>query len=166
MNSLSELGCGTISAFGSDVDRNDNPTTCTLIPLTQEGVTTPEFSIQFWLRGNMGKLEVGTLVVYVQFADGSGTVIARADGNWDGILPDELQTEKGVTIEKDVMIKGKLTVEGETTLNGENKIVGNTKIDGSLEITKTTPSGAKALSGCPGGICPLSGLSTAENKTV
>lgn len=157
---LSEFGCGTISAFGSEKDRNNNPTKCTIAPLMQEGVVTPEFSIQYWLRGNMGKLEVGTKVVYIQFPDGSGTVIARADGNWDGILPDELLTEKGVTVTKDVLIKGNFKVEGDSTL------IGKTLIDGSLEITKKTPSGSFALGSCPGGQCPVSGITTGVNKTV
>lgn len=169
---LSEIGCGTISAFGKEKDANDNPTTCTIAPLLQKDVITPEFSIQFWLRGNFGKLEVGTEVLYIQFADGSGTVIARKDGNWEGIIPDELTTEKGLTVTKDVTINGNLTVIGETsidgttTLNGENKLIGNTKIDGSLEITKTTTSGSQALAGCPGGVCPVSGIKTATNKTM
>lgn len=166
MQGLSEFGCGTIAAFGTEKDRNDNPTACTIAPLMQEGVITPEFSIQYWLRGNMGKLEVGTKVVYIQFPDGSGTVIARADGNWDGILPDELLTEKGVTVTKDVLIKGNFTVEGKSTLNGQNSIIGDTKIDGSLEITKTTASGSSALGNCPGGQCPISGIVTGVNKTV
>ena len=175
---LSEFGCGTIAAFGDEKDRNDNPTACTIAPLMQEGVITPEFSIQYWLRGNMGKLEVGTKVVYIQFPDGSGTVIARADGNWDGILPDELLTEKGLTVTKDVTIKGNLSGEGDTsvkgdttldgksTLNGENSLIGKTKIDGSLEVTKLTASGSPALAGCAGGVCPISGAPTATNKTI
>ena len=169
---LSEFGCGKISAFGDETDANDNPVSCTIEPLMQEGVVTPEFSIQFWLRGNMGKLETGTLVVYIQFPDGSGTVIARADGNWEGILPDELFTEKGLTVEKDVVIKGNLSVQGDTTLdgkstlNGENSLIGKTKIDGSLEVTKPTASGSMALAGCAGGVCPISGAPTATNKTI
>ena len=166
MDSLSEFGCGTISAFGDEKDVNDNPTACTIAPLMQDGVVTPEFSIQYWLRGNMGKLEVGTKVVYIQFPDGSGTVIARADGNWDGILPDELLTERGVTVTKDVLIKGNFTVEGKSTLNGQNSIIGDTKIDGSLEITKKTAAGSPALAGCAGGLCPICGTKTADSKTV
>lgn len=86
---------GTISSVEGDVDRNDDKTKARLLPCTADGVVTRPLTIPWWLRGRMGRLKPGDEVAYVKFEDGTGIILARMDGDWDGTVPGDVTIIKG-----------------------------------------------------------------------
>lgn len=48
---------------------------------------TAKIVIPWHLRGDTGKLQKGTAVVYVEFDDSTGLLLGRADGDWGEYLP-------------------------------------------------------------------------------
>lgn len=143
---------GTISSIEQDkTDKDDNPTTARVLPCTADSLVTLPLTIQWWLRGEMGSLEVGDEVVYCMFEDGSGTIIARMDGNWNGRIHGDLEILKGsvemtdgdLTIEKgnvniaegDILMVGDLTQTGNQTVAGETSVTGNVSSGGNISAT-------------------------------
>lgn len=51
--------------------------------LKAAGAVTCDLVIPQRLRGAAGGLAKGTKVVFAEFADGSGILLERADGEWD-----------------------------------------------------------------------------------
>lgn len=86
---------GTISSVEGDPDRNDDKTKARVLPCTADGMVTRPLTIPWWLRGKMGNLKPGDEVAYVMFEDGTGVILARMDGNWDGTVPGDITIIKG-----------------------------------------------------------------------
>lgn len=86
---------GTISSVEGDPDRNDDKTKARVLPCTADGMVTRPLTIPWWLRGKMGNLKPGDEVAYVMFEDGTGAILTRMDGNWDGTVPGDITVIKG-----------------------------------------------------------------------
>ena len=95
---------GKISSFGA-VDANGLFKEAKVLPNTEAGMPTRWLTIPWYLRGKMGNLEVNTEVVFETFADLTGYIIGRFDGEWNGVIPYELTTEKGLTVANNVASK-------------------------------------------------------------
>ena len=61
--------------------------TARVVPLDASARPTAKITIPWHLRGDTGKLEKGTEVVYVEFDDATGLLLGRADGEWGAFLP-------------------------------------------------------------------------------
>lgn len=142
LSNLEMLQKGTISTIEeSPVDKDENPTTARVLPCTADSMVTLPLTIQWWLRGEMGNLQVGDEVVYAMFEDGSGTIIARMDGNWNGHIHGDLTVLKG-SVE---MTEGDLTLDaGATRLkqgdldvqSGNFTLVGNLSQTGAQSVSE------------------------------
>ena len=81
---MAELQKGIISTIEGPTDSNGNYTRARIEPEQAQGIVTRPLVIPFLLRGDSGKLEKGTEVVFVLFPDQTGLVVDRADGEWFG----------------------------------------------------------------------------------
>ena len=86
---------GTISTVEGAADRNGDKTTARVLPCTADGMVTRPLTIPWWLRGKMGNLKPGDEVAYAMFEDGTGIILSRMDGEWDGTVPGSVKVEKG-----------------------------------------------------------------------
>lgn len=86
---------GKISTVEGAADRNGDKTTARVLPCTADGMVTRPLTIPWWLRGKMGNLKPGDEVAYAMFEDGTGIILSRMDGEWDGIVPGNVKVEKG-----------------------------------------------------------------------
>lgn len=59
-----------------------------VVPSDKEDKATARLVVPWHLRGDTGGLEVGTEVVYAEFADGTGILLGRMDGDWGEYLPE------------------------------------------------------------------------------
>ena len=86
---------GKISTVEGAADRNGDKTTARVLPCTADGMVTRPLTIPWWLRGKMGNLKPGDEVAYAMFEDGTGVILSRMDGEWDGTVPGSVKVEKG-----------------------------------------------------------------------
>ena len=86
---------GKISTVEGAADRNGDKTTSRVLPCTADGMVTRPLTIPWWLRGKMGNLKPGDEVAYAMFEDGTGIILSRMDGEWDGTVPGSVKVEKG-----------------------------------------------------------------------
>lgn len=86
---------GKISTVEGAADRNGDKTTARVLPCTADGMVTRPLTIPWWLRGKMGNLKPGDEVAYAMFEDGTGIILSRTDGEWDGTVPGSVKVEKG-----------------------------------------------------------------------
>lgn len=86
---------GKISTVEGAADRNGDKTTARVLPCTADGMVTRPLTIPWWLRGKMGNLKPGDEVAYAMFEDGTGIILSRIDGEWDGTVPGSVKVEKG-----------------------------------------------------------------------
>ena len=86
---------GKISTVEGAADRNGDKTTARVLPCTADGMATRPLTIPWWLRGKMGNLKPGDEVAYAMFEDGTGIILSRMDGEWDGTVPGSVKVEKG-----------------------------------------------------------------------
>lgn len=86
---------GKISIVEGAADRNGDKTTARVLPCTADGMVTRPLTIPWWLRGKMGNLKPGDEVAYAMFEDGTGIILSRMDGEWDGTVPGSVKVEKG-----------------------------------------------------------------------
>ncbi|WP_287047457.1 hypothetical protein [Megasphaera sp.] len=86
---------GKISTVEGAADRNGDKTTARVLPCTADGMVTRPLTIPWWLRGKMGNLKPGDEVAYAMFEDGTGFILSRMDGEWDGTVPGSVKVEKG-----------------------------------------------------------------------
>lgn len=86
---------GKISTVEGAADRNGDKTTARVLPCTADGMVTRPLTIPWWLRGKMGNLKPGDEVAYAMFEDGTGIILSRMDGEWDGTVPGSIKVEKG-----------------------------------------------------------------------
>jgi hypothetical protein len=110
---MSKILKGKISSIEAEpIDDKEHPTTAKVISLIGGAVTRP-LIIPWWLRGTMGNLAPGIEVVYVEFEDKTGFILARFDGNCQVHIP------------YDLIIDGDTTQNGNSTINGEESVSGN-----------------------------------------
>lgn len=86
---------GTISSVEGKTDRNGDKTTARVLPSTADGAVTRPLTIPWWLRGQMGNLKPDDEVAYAIFEDGTGVILSRMDGEWDGFIPGDVNIIKG-----------------------------------------------------------------------
>lgn len=86
---------GKISTVEGAADRNGDKTKARVLPCTADGMVTRPLTIPWWLRGKMGNLKPGDEVAYAMFEDGTGIILSRMDGEWDGTVPGSVKVEKG-----------------------------------------------------------------------
>ena len=86
---------GKISTVEGAADRNGDKITARVLPCTADGMVTRPLTIPWWLRGKMGNLKPGDEVAYAMFEDGTGIILSRMDGEWDGTVPGSVKVEKG-----------------------------------------------------------------------
>ena len=86
---------GKISTVEGAADRNGDKTTARVLPCTGVVMGTRPLTIPWWLRGKMGNLKPGDEVAYAMFEDGTGIILSRMDGEWDGTVPGSVKVEKG-----------------------------------------------------------------------
>ena len=77
---MADIQKGKISTIEGPADENGNYTMARVIPEQADGVITRPLVIASQLRGNMGRLNKGTDVVFAVFPDQSGIILSRADG--------------------------------------------------------------------------------------
>lgn len=75
-------------------------TTARILPTVADGVVTRPYALHWSMRGGMSALAVGDEVVCARFADGTGIVLCRADGEWASFVPSTL------TVKGDVVASG------------------------------------------------------------
>lgn len=92
---------GKISSFGAK-DENDLYKEAKVLPYTETGMPTAFLVIPWYLRGDMGKLEINTEVIFETFDDLTGYIVGRFDGEFSGIVPYELTTQKGLTVANNI----------------------------------------------------------------
>lgn len=61
--------------------------TARVVPSDAGAKPTAKITIPWHLRGDTGKLNKGTAVVYVEFDDSTGLLLGRADGEWGEYVP-------------------------------------------------------------------------------
>lgn len=113
---------GKISTVEGAADRNGDKTTARVLPCTADGMVTRPLTIPWWLRGKMGNLKPGDEVAYAMFEDGTGIILSRMDGEWDGTVPGSVKVEKGdVTVpDGDVTASGiSLKTHTHASVHGE-----------------------------------------------
>lgn len=115
---------GKISSFGA-TDENGFYKEAKVLPSTEAGMITRFLIIPWYLRGEMGNLEINTEVVFETFNDLTGYILGRFDGEWNGIIPYELTTKKGLTVANnvtcsDVKTSAVASVNGHVHGNGNN----------------------------------------------
>ena len=86
---------GKISSIEGEPDRNGDKTTARVLPSTADSLVTRPLTIPWYLRGDMGNLSPGVEVAYALFEDGTGLILSRMDGEWDGTVPGSVKVEKG-----------------------------------------------------------------------
>ena len=86
---------GKISSVEGKADRNGDKTTARVLQSTADSMVTRPLTIPWYLRGEMGNLTPGTEVAYAMFEDGTGIILSRMDGEWDGTVPGSVKVEKG-----------------------------------------------------------------------
>lgn len=100
---MSAVQKGIILTLEGEVDKNGNPTRARVQSASAEGTSTQPITIPWHLRGKMGKLEKGTEIAFVVFDDYTGIIVSRMDGNWDGIIEDDITAKGNLTVEKDIL---------------------------------------------------------------
>lgn len=110
---------GTISSVEGKTDRNGDKTTARVLPSTADGMVTRPLVIPWWLRGKMGNLAPDVEVAYAMFEDGTGIILARMDGEWDGTVPGDVTVIKGsvAVTEGDVTVPAGDVKTGSVSLN-------------------------------------------------
>lgn len=93
---------GKISSVEGKADRNGDKTTARVLPSTADSIVTRPLTIPWYLLpGEMGNLTPGTEVAYAMFEDGTGIILSRMDGEWDGIVPGDITVKKGALTMQD-----------------------------------------------------------------
>lgn len=104
---MTNINKGSISSFEpAPLDRNGDYTLARILPCTADMMPTRPLVIAWYLRGKMGNLQIGDSVWFALADDLSGIIFERADGEWTGIIPG------------DVEITGNELVDGDSTTVG------------------------------------------------
>ena len=76
---MGEINKGTIASIDGNTAR--------VVPSVESARPTAKIVIPWHLRGDTGNLQKGTEVIYVEFADATGLLLGRADGEWGAYIP-------------------------------------------------------------------------------
>lgn len=68
--------------------------TVTAVPSFSDAPVSPTLTVPFFLAGS---LTVGMPVVYAQFEDNTGVVLARMDGDWNHALAGDVEIKGNIT---------------------------------------------------------------------
>lgn len=134
---------GCISRILPDKDWNGHPCKANIDPCTNSGAVTPALTIPWYLRGKMGALKVGDVVAYALFDDGTGVIVDRLDGEWQGIIDYPTTTTGDVVNEKTETTIGHFTGKGGMAISGG----GGASVDGELTTTGDVVAGNISLQG-------------------
>lgn len=100
------VGKGKISAVSGE-------TQATIVPLFSAAPVSAQLTVPFFLAGC---LNVGMEVVYAQFPDNTGVILARMDGEWSHKVDGGVEVPTGnVSISSGLNVGGKVTAEDLTT---------------------------------------------------
>lgn len=84
--------------------------TARVVPSDAGAKPTAKIVIPWHLRGATGNLQKGTEVVFVEFADSTGLLLGRADGEWGAYLPsltaESVSTPQGEVTARGVSLSG------------------------------------------------------------
>lgn len=100
---MSVVQKGIILTLEGEVDKNGNSTKARVQSTSAEGTSTLPITIPWYLRGKMGRLEKGTEIAFVVFEDSTGIIFSRIDGDWDGVIEDDITVKGNLTVGKDIM---------------------------------------------------------------
>lgn len=115
---MGEINKGTIASIDGNTAR--------VVPSVTEERPTAKIVIPWHLRGDTGKLQKGTEVIYVEFPDATGLLLGRADGNWGEYLPlliaDNIRVEETqagvITASGDITAANVSAPSGDVTASG------------------------------------------------
>lgn len=110
-----------------------NGSTATCVSAEHPDVVTRPLVIPFYWREQMGNIQPGEEVYYLEDDAHSGMILARCDGNWDFTLRSTLTVEQDVTLNANITAQGNADVQGDVAVGGS--------VTASGEVT----SGAVAL---------------------
>ena len=113
------------TAFISRIRHDYVKTRSRVLPSTADSMVTRPLTIPWYLRGEMGNLTPGTEVAYAMFEDGTGIILSRMDGEWDGIVPGDITVKKGALTMQD---KGISVPSADVTATGIS-LTGHTHTD-------------------------------------
>lgn len=154
---MAEILKGRVSKIlNAPTDQWGHPTHAQVNPNTNSGAVTYAIVIPWWLRGRTGALRVGDEVCYSVFDDGTGLIVSRADGHWQGCHDFDLTVSGDVVNEKtettigDVMNQANETTMGLIAGNGGMTVQGGSggaaaTITGSLKATEDIVAGDISL---------------------
>ena len=132
---------GYISRILPTTDWNGHPRTAEIDPCTNSGAITPPLTIPWYLRGKMGALKIGDCVAYSLFDDGTGVIIDRLDGEWEGIIDYPTTTTGDVINEKTETTVGHITGKGGMAISGGS----GATVDGKVATTGDVVAGGISL---------------------
>lgn len=88
---MTTIDKGKISSFEEDKDRNGDNFKARVLPSTSQKMPTRPLIIAWHLRGKMGNLKIGDDVWFAIAKDLSGIILERADGEWSGTIPGDVE---------------------------------------------------------------------------
>lgn len=121
---MSVLQKGVILTLEGETDRNGNLTKAKVQSASAEGTSTLPITIPWHLRGEMGMLEKGTEIAFVVFDDATGIIVSRMDGNWNGIMEDDITIKGNLTIEKEILGKKTAQIDGNLSVGADIRLGG------------------------------------------
>ncbi len=77
------------------------------VPVNDPGIVTQPLVIPFYWRYDMGNVQVGEEVYYLEDEAMGGYIIGRCDGEWQHAIRGDVSIEGGVTATGDVVGQGK-----------------------------------------------------------
>lgn len=99
---MGNISKGTIASIDGNTAR--------VVPSDAGTKPTAKLVIPWHLRGDTGKLQKGTAVVYAEFDDSTGLLLGRADGEWGEYLPNvtagTISTPKGDVTARGISLSG------------------------------------------------------------
>lgn len=137
---MTMIGKGKVTSVSGPNDRCDYETMATVEPFEQPGEVTPKLVIPWYYRGPTGDIKVGDEVAFVIFADNTGLILDRLDGNWTGKFAGNVELvkrdgTKGNFTARDVdMIEGNLTLKKKGNIKIEKGDVES--LEGDLTLKK------------------------------
>ena len=69
-------------------------------------------------------LEKGTEIAFVVFDDATGIIVSRMDGNWNGIMEDDITIKGNLIIEKEILGKKTAQIDGNLSVGADIRLGG------------------------------------------
>lgn len=130
---------GQVLSLVGPEDRNGDLTRARVAPLSQPGLVSRPLTIPWFLRGKMGGLEKGTRVAFTVFEDCSGIILARMDGDWEGIIPGPIQIG-AITADGTLNVAGSISTEDALSVAGDVTTDGKITASGDVEASDFSAS--------------------------